>query len=164
MNYDFSYQLDDVEVMNALKTCGIYKTTGKRAVIETVILLAMGVIFLLSFIMRGQQVFDIAMFSLCVVIALVLNLYPRYDMKKRSKDCDKNIKLRVYPEKMYLYAPTGEALHIELKDAKITRAQKVGIISVMPKAGGLLIISEPKIPAGFRDEVIEILMKKREAE
>ncbi len=105
--FEFSYALEDREILDGLRTSGIYKTSGKRAVIETAVLAVMGIIAFVLFFVRDRQPFDLILGILCIVIIFVLNWYPRNDMKKRMRnmeDSERKIRLRVYEDRIYVYA------------------------------------------------------------
>lgn len=161
-NYEFYYTLEDKEIVNALRTSGLYKNSGKRAMIETIILGVMAAIFLASFFARGYRTFDVAMGLLSLAIIFFLNWYPRHDMKKQASKCEKNIKLRVYTDKLYVYMNEGDTINIDLRDSTIVRAKSEKLISIMPKGGGILVVPEGKIPPNYKLEVINILLKERE--
>ncbi len=161
--FEFSYALEDREILDGLRTSGIYKTSGKRAVIETAVLAVMGIIAFVLFFVRDRQPFDLILGILCIVIIFVLNWYPRNDMKKRMRnmeDSERKIRLRVYEDRIYVYAK--ESSEMNLNETVVRRAERVKIISLMPKAGGILLLPEEKIPEADRQAVIDILMKNSE--
>ncbi len=161
--FEFAYTLEDREILDGLRTSGIYKTSGKRAVIETAVLAAMGILAIVLFIVRDRQPFDLILGILCFIIIFALNWYPRHDMKKRMRGMEedaKNIRLRVYEDKIYVY--TNDTSVIDLRETTVKWAKKVKIFSLMPKAGGILILPEEKIPEADREKIIKTLMRNRE--
>lgn len=154
--YELSYTLTEQEVKDGLLLSGLYKTTGKRAVIETIILAALFVVFIISYVMK-QRAFDLIMAFICMLAAVLLNLLPRLDMKKKAQDGEKNIKLRIYKGKIYIYLKE-HTLTMELDDqVRIMRSEEKGLITVYPKSGGLLMIPERIFPKGSEAHILAML-------
>lgn len=157
--YEFSYDLTEEEIISGLKISGIYKSTGKRAVIETVVLAVMFLIFTVSFIISPQW-FDIAMALLCLIIILALNLVPRIDMRRQAAKGEKKVMMRVYPDKLYVYSKQGTT-PIDLHDKhRITYSNKLQLITLVIKTGGILVIPVRAIPEENRGKVVEILTER----
>lgn len=158
--YDLEYDLTEKEVLDGLRTSGIYKTSGKRAIIESAILAVFCAFFTYMAITRTDG-FDIAMAALSFIVICALNIVPRYDMKKQSRVSDKHVKMRVYrdKDKIFVYGKT-DPTPIDLSgDNKVVHAKKVEIISIILKSGGILIIPERVIPEEDREDVKSILLK-----
>ena len=59
-SFQFSYTLTEQEVYDGLRLSGVYKLSGKRAWIETILLGVFFLFFLYSFLMERKG-FDLAM-------------------------------------------------------------------------------------------------------
>lgn len=159
--YELDYVLTPAEIYTGLKKSGLYKTSGKRAVIETILLAAMGIAFLVTFIVRRNP-FDIAMFAVCCVVVFALNFLPRHDMKKQAKKGEDTLKLRVYSDRLYVYTKK-ESIPIELSgNAKVTHLKADGLFVVLPQGGGALIVPERAIPDDDRAAIFKRLLNRQE--
>ena len=81
---EFSYTLTEEEVFEGLKYSGIYKISGKRAVIETSVLAALFLFFLISFL-YNKEFFNLVMGLITLGVVLGVTLVPRLDMRKQAK-------------------------------------------------------------------------------
>lgn len=109
------YQLREREVLSCLKRSNYIKTTGKRAVGETVLLGAVGSwCFISSFFLHGgvnSLILGILSFLLIGVIWIV----PQYAMRRRAKELAAagNLLVFVYPDEVVVGEGKGE-WHIPL--------------------------------------------------
>lgn len=101
---DLVYTLEEKEVFRALKKSGIYKTSGKRAIIEDIILFVFGLYFIFSFALDTSNYFYLVMGIICFVFMLLIYLVPTLDMKRQSKkqSGDRPIKMRLMTSKIIL--------------------------------------------------------------
>ena len=83
---EFSYTLTEKEVYDGLRLSGVYRTTGKRAVVETAILGVFCLFFLVSYVLQ-KETFNLIMTFVSLGVLLALNLVPRLDMRKQAKNC-----------------------------------------------------------------------------
>ena len=74
---EFSYTLTEEEVFEGLKYSGIYKTSGKRAVIETSVLAVLFLFFLISFL-YNKEFFNLVMGL--ITLGVVLGVTKRNSM------------------------------------------------------------------------------------
>lgn len=149
--YEFSYTLTEDEIVQGLKASGSYKSMGKRGIIETVILAAFTIFFVVSYFQRGQ-VFDIVMSGICILVMLMLNLIPRLDMRKQSRKGEKDVLLRIYPGKIYIYTK-DDTITIELAKSKIRCGSKSGVYAIMMEQGGILVVPERVLPAEGKSDI-----------
>lgn len=68
----FSYTLTEEEIYRGLRLSGIYKLTGKRALIESILLVVFFLFFFISFLI-DQGTFDLVMSLVCAVLLAVMN-------------------------------------------------------------------------------------------
>lgn len=157
----FSYTLQEQEMINGLQTSGLYKGTGKRAYIETAVLVGLFILFVVFYVINRQP-FDLVMAGICVAVGLLLNLVPYLDMRKKARECDKNINMRIYPYELYVYLGK-QTISVPLKkDTKITYSKKKAVYTVQPKSGGLLVIPERAIPQEKRGSIKQTLLAGRD--
>lgn len=141
---EFSYTLEEEEIVKALRISGYYRISPKRMVIQTVLLLALFVFFLVSFFLTFEW-FNLAMSVVCVVVMCFFHFVPLIDMKHKAKQAEKEIKLRLYPTVLYYYGKQNTTT-IPLKQAKVRFDSKNEILSVMPQEGGFLAIPFRSLP------------------
>lgn len=154
-----SYILTEQEMIDGLRSSGLYKSTGKRAWIETAVLGGMLVMFTVFFILRREW-FDFVMAILCVVIGLLLNLVPFLDMKKKARVCEKNIRLRIYPGEAYVYLGQQTVTMPLNRETKVTYSRKKAVYTIKPQGGGFLVLPERAVPAEKREEIQGLLREK----
>jgi hypothetical protein len=155
--YEFSYELTEEESLKGIRQSGIYKkSTGKRAIVESIILAVLTIFFLVSYIV-SKNTTELVMSIICVVVFLLLNLMPRLSMRKHAAQGEKNLKLRVYPEQVYVYVgKTTFKIPIN-GETKIVINEKSDIISLLPESRELLVIPKRAIPPAVREDVIDRL-------
>lgn len=159
----FFYTLQEQEMINGLQTCGLYKGTGKRGKIESGMLAGLFVLFTVFFFMRWEW-FDLAIAGVCAVIGVLLNLLPYLDMKKKAKECDKEINMRVYPYEIYVYLEK-QTISVPLKKGtKITYSKKKAVYTVRPQNGGLLVIPERVIPQEKREKIKRMFLEGQQSQ
>lgn len=98
-----SYILRQEEILECLKKSGFIKTTGTRAVAETVILVALAVVFIVTYFLQknaNSLVFGVISLLLIAVIWIV----PQQGMKRRAKDLadGKEIQMEIYPDNIVM--------------------------------------------------------------
>lgn len=155
---EFSYTLTEEEVFEGLKYSGIYKTSGKRAVIETSVLAVLFLFFLISFL-YNKEFFNLVMGLITLGVVLGVTLVPRLDMRKQAKQGQNTVKVRLYEDK--LYADTAEGSRkISLQGAKVkTVGKKTQLTAVLPEDGGLLLIPVRAIPKDVRGRALNLLLQ-----
>lgn len=149
--YEFSYKLTEDEIVQGLKASGSYKSMGKRGIIETVILAAFTVFFLVSYF-RGGQVFDMVMSGVCILVLLMLNLIPRLDMRRQSRKGEKDVMLRIYPGKIYIYMK-NDTVTVDIAKSKIRHGKKDGVYVIIMEQGGMLVVPERVLPAEGKSDI-----------
>lgn len=100
-----SYILRQNEIVEGLKKSGFCKTTGKRAIIESVILAASAVLFLFTYFMKNDAR-SLPISIICVLLIAVIWIVPQQGMKNRAKQLadGKEIHMEIYPDSIV----TGE--------------------------------------------------------
>ena len=121
-SFQFSYTLTQQEVYDGLRLSGVYKQSGKRAIIESVLLGVFFLFFLVSFLLEWDA-FDLGMTLVAGVVILVLNLVPRLDMKRKAKQGLRDVKLRLYAKKAYIDTKAGSQ-SIDLDGSAAIKAVK----------------------------------------
>ncbi len=155
-----SYTLTEQEVYDGLRLSGVYKLTGKRALIESVLLGVFFLFFLVSFLMEWKS-FDLAMTVVSGLVLLALNLVPRLDMRSKAKHGLRDIKLRLYPKKLYVETQAGSQC-LELDGSvtiKVVKAKGGQLLTALLPEGGLLIIPLRAIPKEIRGQALNFLLR-----
>lgn len=99
---DFSYSLEEEEIYKSLKYSGLYKTTGKRAIIENAVLFAMGAMFVASYF-QSRSNFNLIIGIICFIFIGVIAIVPTADMKSQAKkQAGKEIKMHLTMNKMIM--------------------------------------------------------------
>jgi hypothetical protein len=98
-----SYILRQKEILESLKKSGFCKTTGTRAVAESVILAILAVAFAVTYILQkdtNSLVFGIISLLLIAVIWIV----PQQGLKRRAKELTdgKEIHMEIYPDSIVM--------------------------------------------------------------
>lgn len=99
----FSYILKQQEIFECLKRSGFCKTTGSRAIAESVILAIMTVVFTVTyFIQKNTDSLVFAVISLLLIT--VIWIIPRQGMKRRAKELadGKEISMKIYPDSIVM--------------------------------------------------------------
>ena len=157
--YDISYTLSDSEIYEGLKNSGFYKTSGKRALFETVILLVLFGVFAVSYVMN-RNTFDIVMAAISLAVIVLIAIVPKMSMKKQVNQAERDVKMRIYQDEIMLYAQSGTVQKINLSETSVKKL-KSGLILLIITGGGLLLIPESKLKEQDRDEVIALLSRDR---
>lgn len=99
---DLIYTLEEKEAYTALKKSGLYKTSGKRAVIENIILALFAVFFFYGHFSNPGGWFNLVMGIVCVAFIIFINVVPAFDMKKQAKlsSQGKKLKMHLTPNKL----------------------------------------------------------------
>lgn len=160
---EFSYTLQEDEIIKALRASGYYHAGPVRIILELLVLLALSVFFLVSFFL-SQEKFNLAMALVCLIVAGFLYFLPRHDAKKKAAQAEKDVRLRLYPTALYYYG-SGDTVEIPLKQAKIFYDEKDQIMAVMPENGGFLTIPFRALPkerkAQISHQLLQFVEKKK---
>lgn len=102
---EFSYSLTYNEAYHCLKNAGLYKTSGKRAIVYTVLMAIAALGFFFSYIVRNDinwLIFSIISLAVIAVIWAV----PAFQLKKLAKinSDGRIIKAKVYKDKILIDA------------------------------------------------------------
>ena len=98
---DLIYTLDEKEAYTAIKKSGIYKNTGKRAIIENIVLAVFSFFFFYGqFSGSNEGWFNLIMGILCIVFIVVLNVIPAAAMKKQAKNSSRELKMHLTVSKI----------------------------------------------------------------
>lgn len=143
-NYEFDYVLTEDEIINGLKVSGKYKSIGKRGIVENIILIVFTMVFLISYI-NNRQTFELVMFIISILAILFLNLVPRIDMKRQAKRGQRDLRLRIYPDMIYVYAG-DEPVKFSLSEAIIKYGHKEKVTVVRVEKGGMIVIPDRALP------------------
>ena len=99
-----NYVLHEKEIFESLKISGFCKTMGKRAVIETIILLILTVIFVISSIFNKN--YDSLFFAVISLLLIgIIWIVPRQGMKNKAKFLanGKEIHVEIYPDEIQIH-------------------------------------------------------------
>ena len=153
--FEFSYVLTDRETLDGLQLTGAYKKSmGKRAIVETVLLAVMFLFFSGNFIVK-RQISDLLFAGLCVLLVGLLHFLPRMQIRKQAAQGEKNLSLRVYPERIYVYIKE-KTVQIPLHaDTKLQVSKDKELMTLEPENGTLLILPKRAIPEEAREKVLE---------
>mgnify|MGYP001375491346 CR=1 FL=1 len=104
-----SYQLRTEEVFSCLKRSGFCKTSGRRAVVETILLCAVGILFFVSFFFLSGGYNSLTLGILSFLLIGVIWLVPRQGMKMRARALadGKNIHVSIYPDEVVIGEGAG---------------------------------------------------------
>ena len=158
-SFQFSYTLTEGEVYDGLRLSGIYKQSGRRALVETLFLGALCLFFFLSFLWKGEA-FDLGMTLVSGLVLLALNLVPRLDMRRRAKQGLRDVKLRLYANKLYIDTKAGtQSLELDGSTAVITAKGREGqlLLARLPESG-LLVVPVRAIPREIRGQALNLLL------
>lgn len=157
---EFSYTLTEKEVYDGLRLSGVYRTTGKRAVVETAILGVFCLFFLVSYVLQ-KETFNLIMTFVSLGVLLALNLVPRLDMRKQAKNCHRQVKLRLYPDRFFLETEAGSQSVLLDGSSEIKAAGKKEnkLLIVHIAGGGLLVIPLRAIPEAIRGQALSFLLQ-----
>lgn len=157
---EFSYTLTEKEVYDGLRLSGVYRTTGKRAVVETVILGVFCLFFLVSYVLQ-KELFNLIMTFVSFGVLLLLNLVPRLDMRRQAKRCHREVKLRLYPDKFYMETAAGSqcVLLDGSSEVKAVGKKDNKLLIVHIAGGGLLVIPLRAIPETIRGQALSFLLQ-----
>lgn len=155
---EFSYTLTEEEVFDGLRLSGVYKTSGKRAVIESVLLGIFAVVFLGTFLWR-QQLLDLVIGLVSLGLLAAVLIVPRLDMKKQAKLAQPHVRVRLYED--HLVANGGvEDQTIPLREGVNTRLVKDRtLVTLAVKKGGMLIVPVRAIPQELRGKAMSLLLQ-----
>lgn len=156
----FDYTLTEQEIFDGLRLSGIYKTSGKRALIESILLAVFAAIFLATYIWK-QDVFSLVMAIVSLVLLALLFLVPTVDMKRQAKNCQRDVKLKLYAKSVFIETAEGSQTIALDSTSKRKAVGKKGaqLITVRPDTGGLLVIPLRAIPMDIRGQAVSILLQ-----
>lgn len=100
---EISYSLTYNEAYHCLKNAGLYKTSGKRAIVYTVLMVIAALGFLISYIVKND--INWLIFSgVSIAVIVVIWLVPAIQLKKLAKinSDGKIIKARIYRDKILI--------------------------------------------------------------
>ncbi len=127
-----SYALTEDEMYKCLYHGRLYKTKGKRAVLQTIVFAAAGMIFLLTYFLTNSQynVYNLFFGVLCFFMIAAIWLVPHIHMKKLAKIMadGKTVEAEIYPTHIDIGKDDG-AWTVEL-DGKAEIAEFDGIIMI----------------------------------
>ena len=94
-----SYILTQDEIFSCLKESGICKTTGRRAVVESIILGALFLLFGCSYFM-GHDKNALVFAAISLLLIPIIWLVPYFGIKKRARELadGKEIEIEIYPD------------------------------------------------------------------
>ncbi len=156
----FDYTLTEGEIYDGLRLSGIYKTSGKRALVESILLAVFAAIFLGTYIWK-QDVFSLIMAIVSLVLLVLLNVVPMADMKRQVKNCRRDVKLKLYAKSVFIEtADGGQTIALDGTSKRKAVGKKGSqLITVRPETGGLLVIPLRAIPMEIRGQAVSILLQ-----
>lgn len=150
MEYEISFRLTQEEVEQGLKM--FQKLLhGRRIMVESILLGAMSVFFLVSFILNVQW-FNIAMCCLCLAVIAALQLVPRLELKQLNPRVPRDIQLQLSVDDGTLQVRTVEGDAEVPLDGSTKIKHVPNMIVMAPAKGGLLIIPKRAVDS-------EVLLK-----
>lgn len=158
---EFSYTLTQKEAFDGLRLSGIYKTSGKRAAVETGILLLCFLLFFLSYFFCGKESFNLIMSFVSLGLILGLILVPRLSMYRQSKESGGEIQIRLYRDHFFIDLPK-DSRKVPLDGS--SPGKRVGkektLITFLLLEGGLLVLPVRAIPKEKQEEAIRLFLRK----
>lgn len=158
----FSYTLTEQEAYRGLRLSGVYKgLTGKRAVVETILLAVFFLFFLGSYLVQWGS-FDLALAVICLILLVVLNLVPHLEMKRRAKTNLRDVHIRMTRTKLWASTQAGEEL-FPLEDGSVEfravgREKDGRLLTAVSPKGDLLILPVRAIPQENRGWALSQLL------
>lgn len=161
----FSYTLTQEEAYRGLRLSGVYKgLTGKRAVVESLLLVVFFLFFLVSYLLQRGG-FDLAMAIICLILLGALTLVPHLEMKRRAKTELREVHIRMTTTKLWATTQAGEQ-EFPLDgsvDFRVVGKEKDGkLVTGISPQDGLLILPVRAIPQENRGWVLNLLLTKGE--
>lgn len=100
---DFSYSLTYDEAYHCLKNAGLYKTSGKRAIVYTVLMVIAALGFFFSYIVKNDINWLVFTFVSLAVIAVIW-IVPAVQLKRLAKinSDGRIIKVKVFDDKIFI--------------------------------------------------------------
>lgn len=104
-----SYTLSREEAVACLKRAHIYKTTGRRAWLESGILAIAAALFFVSYFLY-QGGYNLVLGILSLVLIAVIWLVPYFDMRKRAEEIagGKKVEVEIYPDEVVVGSGEGQ--------------------------------------------------------
>lgn len=147
------------EIYRALNKSGIYKTSGKRMIIENIILLAFCVYFIVSFCINMTDFFALVMAVICAVLTFVIWFVPHNDMKKQAKSGSKE-EIRLSISEQMIKVGSGEKEWTLPLDGSCTeKTIDEDILALRTPKNDLLIIPKRAIPGDKTEEITGYIKK-----
>jgi len=145
-----SYSLTEDEMYKCLYHSKLYKTKGQRAVLQTAVFAAAGMIFLLTYFLTNSQynVYNLFFGILCFFMIAAIWLVPYIHMKKLAAIMadGKTVEAEIYPTHIDIGKDDG-AWTVEL-DGKAEIAEFDGIIMIYDDDRSLAVperVIEPEV-------------------
>lgn len=159
-----SYTLTEQELYDGLRLSGIYKSSGKRAAIETGILVVFCLLFLVSYFWKWE-IFNLIMALVSLGVLLALNLVPRMDMKKQVKEAEREIRLQLSPLKIQVETKAGlKTIPLDgTSEIKLVGKPGKKLIVVRIATGGLFLLPLRALPEAEREKALSWLLEEAES-
>ncbi len=160
---EFSYTLTQREAFDGLRLSGIYKTSGKRAVIETGVLILCFFLFFLSYFLCERETFNLVMSFVSLGLILGLVSVPRLSMYRHSRESGGEIHIRLYEDRFLIGLPKDlkEVLLDGSASGKLVGKRKE-LLTFLLSEGGLLVLPVRAIPEEKREKAVRIFLKKQD--
>lgn len=153
----FNYVLRHSEIYQCLKNTGYIKTTGSRAIIETVLLvLAAGVFFTTWFL---QHTVDSLIFAvICLLLIAVVWVVPELGLRRQSRKLasGEELAMEIYPDSVVM-THGEEEMEFPLDGESTSIAQYETIIVLFHK-GKMAILPLRSVEPGVLPEVQAMLL------
>lgn len=85
---ELSYTLEEKEILDGMKISGVYRTNGKKSLIQMILLLIVFGIFLVSFII-SKQIYNLLLAVFALIVVAAIYFLPLIDMKRHAKKGEK---------------------------------------------------------------------------
>ena len=139
------------EILLGVRMSGYIHTTGKRAAVETVLLLAAGGLFLSSYL-RQQDKNGLFFFGLCLLLIAVLWIVPECAMRYRARRLDEGKEIRVCMTEQGIIRrfPMGDEVLFPL-DGSLTVWEKKQVYWFCRRDGKELLVPLRGLPPAVRE-------------
>lgn len=145
------YRLTEEQIYTALKKSGMYKTSGKRVIVENLLLLACAGYFIYECIVSFSA-FSLIMALVSLIFMAVITFVPAISMKRLARQqAGKNVKMWISPKKI-LMEDDEKKWEIQL-DGTIEYKIVEDIIVLVTENKGFVIIPTKSLPKDTMTEI-----------
>lgn len=154
-----TYHLTEEDLYACLKSSGVFRTTGGRAVGETVLLAVFGVIFLLSyFLAEVHNPSNLWFAGLCAAVIAAVWLVPFFSLRSRARQQAnaRPIQAEFFPDEIHV--GKGEGAWTIPLDGSCYFERLEGLLTILTPEGRMAAFPLRSIEPAVLPEVEAILM------